>query len=343
MPNDVSYFKLTGDQTEYAFNDRDAETRITQLATEISAEIARAQDAEQANADSVTSEATRAQAAEQANAAAITAEETRATAAEQTNADSIVALKNNLQVGIIRDIQIPANSAVSCSVTYQTPLDVAVPPVVTCRTSSTGIFGVCRVSVLSYSKTGFTIYVYNDDPTQTRAPNVIWITLPATSLQTSSPSTTALETSRSTLPISMGGTGATTAANARENLDVPVNAHVFYAAGDTYSSSGAIPFIGFVTGSTKTITFSVPLPRSFAKFANPTVEITGLTGAIRGISGYVDNTTNETNLLAQGYTVTAAVADEKTIRITMTTSSTFANAVNNTPVVVFASVGLRFS
>lgn len=342
MPNDVSYFKLTGDQTEYAFNDRDAEARITQLATELSAEIARAQDAEQANADSVTSEATRAQAAEEANADAITAEETRATAAEQANATAHAALVSRIQVGRVTGLVVPANSAISFSVEYATPLPVALPPVVTIRSRTTAILGVSRVSVSTYSTTGFTAIVYNDDPESARAPDVVWAVSPASELQTSTPTTSAVETTRSALPVSAGGTGANTAANARTNLDVPSNANVFFSLGDTYSSGSYITCAGFVTTSDTRIMFDVHLTRSIAKLTDPTITITMLRGYIRGIGGYVDGST-EIDFLSSGYTLTATVVDNKTVRVQIDKSSAFTNATNNTPVTAFVRVGLSFS
>ena len=75
MANDISYFNLEDDSTEYAFNDADAEVKIAQ-------ETARATAAEQANAAAISAETSRATAAEQSNATAISAETTRATAAE---------------------------------------------------------------------------------------------------------------------------------------------------------------------------------------------------------------------------------------------------------------------
>lgn len=340
MANDVSYFKLENDNTEYAFNDRDAEARITQLAADLAAEIARAQDAEQANSDAVTSEATRAQAAEEANADAITAEATRATAAEQTNATAISTLAGLIQVGRVTGLTVPANSAVTFSVTYNTPLSASVPPVVTIFSQTTAILGVCRVSVSTYSKTGFTAIVYNDDPEVGRAPNVIWAVCPAAALQTSAPTTTAVETTRSALPVSAGGTGAKTAANARSNLSVPSIANVFYSSGDTYSTSVAGVYGGIVTGSTQVVRFNVPLPRSMANI--DTISVTSLTGAIRGISGYVDGTGDSTDLLS-AYTVSAEKVDNRVVRISVTKSSAFSNATNNTPIAVQIRIGLSFA
>ena len=64
MAYDVSYFKLQGENTEYSFNDLDAEARITLLASNLAAEETRAETAEQANAAAVVAESTRAQGVE---------------------------------------------------------------------------------------------------------------------------------------------------------------------------------------------------------------------------------------------------------------------------------------
>ena len=66
------------------FNDR-----ITTNETNITEEVTRAKEAEQANADAIANEVTRAKGAEQTNADAIANEVTRAKGAEQTNADAI--------------------------------------------------------------------------------------------------------------------------------------------------------------------------------------------------------------------------------------------------------------
>ncbi len=75
MANDVSYFNLENDSTEYAFNDADAEVKIAQ-------------------------ETARATAAEGANAAAISAETTRATGVEGTLSDLTTTAKSNLVAAI---------------------------------------------------------------------------------------------------------------------------------------------------------------------------------------------------------------------------------------------------
>lgn len=116
MANDVSYFKLEGDSTDYAFNDKDAEARITQLATDLAAEIARAQDAEQANADAVVSEAARASAAEQTNADAISTETTRAQGVEGSLSSLNTTAKTNL-VAAVNELNGKVNLVTYSSVT----------------------------------------------------------------------------------------------------------------------------------------------------------------------------------------------------------------------------------
>ena len=239
MANDVSYFKLENDQTEYAFNDRDAEARITQIATDLVAETARAQAAEQANAAAVASEAARATAAEQTNATAISDETTRATAAEQANAAALTDYISKVQVGQLTGISVPKNASVRCTVTYDTPLDVVVPPIVALFSQTTAVLGSCRVTVASYDENGFTANIYNDDPVYARGPRLLWAVCPASALQTGTATTTTLETTRANLPIANGGTGASTAEGARENLGL-----------DSESITPTIPSVSGVTINT---------------------------------------------------------------------------------------------
>ena len=86
MANDISYFNLEDDSTEYAFNDADAEVKIAQ-------ETARATAAEQSNATAISAETTRATAAEAAETA-------RAEGVEGTLSDLTTTEKGNLVAAI---------------------------------------------------------------------------------------------------------------------------------------------------------------------------------------------------------------------------------------------------
>lgn len=239
MPNDVSYFKLEGDSTEYAFNDLDAESRITLLAASLADEESRAALAEQANADAISAESDRAVAAETDLADDIAAETTRAETAETANTQALNDFISKVQVGQVTGITVPKNSSVRASVTYATPLDVVVPPIVALFSATTAVLGSCRVTVQAYDSTGFSVNIYNDDPAAARSPRLLWAVCPAASLQSGTAETTTLETTRSNLPIANGGTGASTAAAARENLGL-----------DSVSVSVTTPTVSGVTVNT---------------------------------------------------------------------------------------------
>lgn len=116
--------------------------------------------------------------------------------------------------------------------------------------------------------------------------------------------------------------------------------NVFYSSGDTLAHGSLVPYAGLITTSATMVIFSVPLPKSMA---NVDVAVDSLIGGIRGVSGYVDGTTDSTDLLSMGYTVSATKSDDRTVRIILTKTSAFTNAANNTPVTVYAKVGLSFA
>ena len=117
--------------------------------------------------------------------------------------------------------------------------------------------------------------------------------------------------------------------------------NMFYSSGDTLTHNSYVPYAGMITTSSKWVVFSVPLPKSMANISSVTV--TSLVGSMRGVSGYLDGTTDETNLLSMGYTVSTTISDDRMLRILLSKTSAFTNATNNTPVTVYAKVGLSFS
>lgn len=116
-------------------------------------------------------------------------------------------------------------------------------------------------------------------------------------------------------------------------------AGITYAAGDTYTTgSGLMPYAGIITGDAQDCTFTIPLPKPITA---STATLTTLTGAIRGTSGYVDSTSNATNLLTT-YTVTAGIYGGF-LRVQISKASAFSNVTNNTPVTLYAKVAVSFS
>lgn len=107
----------------------------------------------------------------------------------------------------------------------------------------------------------------------------------------------------------------------------------------TYSVT--LPCPGLVTAGTQTVYFTLILPKRLDNVSSFTVD--ALTGGIRGISGYVDGTSDSSNLMT-GRTVTGTIMDSQTIRINITKSSALSNVSNNTPITVsLKSIKLTFS
>ena len=107
----------------------------------------------------------------------------------------------------------------------------------------------------------------------------------------------------------------------------------FFNPGDVYDYTypGILPCAGLVTTSTTTIFFSVTLPKRLDRISS--ISVNTLTGGARGISGYVNGTSDSTNLMS-GYTVSALIMDAYTIRVQVVKSSALTNVTNNTPVTV---------
>lgn len=118
---------------------------------------------------------------------------------------------------------------------------------------------------------------------------------------------------------------------------------MFFQPNDTYSVTyaGVMPCPGFVTTSTTTVYFTLNVPKSLDLISS--VAVTSMTGGMRGISGYVNGTTDSSDLKT-GYTVNALIMDEFNIRIQITKSSAMTNTTNNTPVQVsLKSISLTLS
>lgn len=107
----------------------------------------------------------------------------------------------------------------------------------------------------------------------------------------------------------------------------------FYKAGGTVTLAynPAMTCTGYVSGSTKVVRATLITPKRLDNIT--TISVNELIGELRGIQGYVDNASANTDLKT-GYTVTAAKLDSWTIQITISKSSVFSNVTNNTPVAV---------
>lgn len=107
----------------------------------------------------------------------------------------------------------------------------------------------------------------------------------------------------------------------------------YFQPGEVYDVDYGIirPCAGLVTTSTTTVFFELVLPKRLDNVS--TITVNTLTGGMRGISGYVNGTSDSSNLRS-GYTATAQIVDEYTIRVQVTKSSAMTNTTNNTPVTV---------
>lgn len=117
---------------------------------------------------------------------------------------------------------------------------------------------------------------------------------------------------------------------------------IYYRNADTLSITSYTNLNGFITSSTKSVSFSFYTPKSLANIS--TITVTAFTGTIRGGSGYLDGQTSAYDWLADAsYTLTATKMSDNMIRIVCTKTSAYTNVTNNTPVSYYGSVGLAFS
>lgn len=117
----------------------------------------------------------------------------------------------------------------------------------------------------------------------------------------------------------------------------------YYKSGDTFeipSSGIRANFSGLITNGTKTISIMISLPKMLHNISSVTVS--SCAGGLRGTSGYIDGTTDSTNLL-NNYTITASKVLPCYIQLNIAKSSAFTNVSNNTPVNFNGFLTLQFS
>lgn len=86
---------------------------------------------------------------------------------------------------------------------------------------------------------------------------------------------------------------------------------------------------GCISNSTKTVYLNIELPKELP--TNDDINITSMSGTLRGINGYLDNVTSNTELTSL-YEITIHKSVERTAVITINKSSAFTNTTNNTVV-----------
>lgn len=121
----------------------------------------------------------------------------------------------------------------------------------------------------------------------------------------------------------------------------PGTGSLYYAPGETYSTSVEMMMCGHITNGVKNIHLGLWLPKSLERING--ISVTTLVGSIRGINGYI-GWTSTTNFLTQsGLTITANRTSPNGVRINIANSSDFTNATANTPVSLSARFTLSFS
>jgi hypothetical protein len=115
-----------------------------------------------------------------------------------------------------------------------------------------------------------------------------------------------------------------------------------YKSGDTFNGYSSSVLNGFITDAGKSIRFPIILDKSTEDISS--ISVTALAGNIRGIQGYVEDSSSTKNFLS-GYTIeiikTTGNSRMATLYIKKTTA--FTNAVNNTPVTGTFGFTLKFT
>lgn len=123
-----------------------------------------------------------------------------------------------------------------------------------------------------------------------------------------------------------------------------INRESCYATGDTYcTKAGVVLYIpGIITSSTTRFFGSFNVEKSLAAITS--VTITSLIGSMRGINGYVDSTSDSTNLKTKYPNISFEILDNYALTISINKGSTaFSNVSNNTPVILCCKMELAFS
>ena len=102
--------------------------------------------------------------------------------------------------------------------------------------------------------------------------------------------------------------------------------------GDVFSIVQRFMAAGLLTGSSASLWFTIFLGK---KITASSISISALTATMRGVTGYLEASGSH-NLIGTGYTTIAYISDANTgiITINVTKSTAFANATNNTPVIL---------
>lgn len=136
--------------------------------------------------------------------------------------------------------------------------------------------------------------------------------------------------------ITIGGTGATNAPAALQNLGIA------YKVNDTVTVSNIIAG-GWISSATTIIGFTLYPPKLLNSVS--TITLTSLKATIRTTAGgYINSVSSEVEYVgASGYTVGATKTGNNAFRVTITKSSAYTNVTNNTPVIVHCTYTAKFT
>ena len=120
--------------------------------------------------------------------------------------------------------------------------------------------------------------------------------------------------------------------------DKKLNDNLFYRKGDKYSSRTQVSLAGSITTSSKDILIDYHFEKDIS---NVSVSLDSLRGHIRGIKGYI---LQSTELVGnKEYSFKIEKIDSHSVHITISKSAAFDNATNNTPVTLQVMIEFSFS
>lgn len=115
---------------------------------------------------------------------------------------------------------------------------------------------------------------------------------------------------------------------------------VYFSAGNTYSvSSSIVTYAGYITNGSKTIRFTIPLPRRLNKVSSATVNTLNLT-IRKGTAGYIKDGENDYLNDSNKASISCTFKGDNLLTIEIVGTAAWANAVNNTTISV-APINLK--
>ena len=115
----------------------------------------------------------------------------------------------------------------------------------------------------------------------------------------------------------------------------------YYKSGDTITFL-YVSLAGFITSSTKEVTFTVYLPKSLSNITS--LSVSSFNAELRGTEGYLNSSSGYTQYVGlSGYTINASASGDNSINIRLAKSTAFTNVPNNTPVTASAVITINLS